>query len=140
MQVSIANDRSQSCFTYDHVFGQDGSDPDELFPCCVDNLVTGLFKGYNATVLAYGSTGSGKTFTMGTTFDAAGTTSGVIPRVMDTIHAKIAETLEPRFVVRVSFVEIHKVLPIQSADLLHSSQGLATGLPCPVHCPNVALC
>lgn len=45
-------------FTYDHVFGgEDGADPDQLYPKCVAPLVEGLFRGYNATVFAYGQTG-----------------------------------------------------------------------------------
>ena len=34
-------------------------------PIVHSNLVDGFFAGYNATVLAYGQTGAGKTFTMG---------------------------------------------------------------------------
>lgn len=36
-------------FTYDHVFGADSTPPDQLYGHCVEPLVTGLFKGYNAT-------------------------------------------------------------------------------------------
>jgi len=38
----------------------------EVYRDCVEDLVEGCFEGYNATVLAYGPTGSGKTHTMGT--------------------------------------------------------------------------
>lgn len=36
-------------FTYDHVFGANSTSPAELYGHCVEPLVTGLFKGYNAT-------------------------------------------------------------------------------------------
>lgn len=36
-------------FTYDHVFGADSTPPDQLYGHCVEPLVSGLFKGYNAT-------------------------------------------------------------------------------------------
>ncbi len=37
-------------FTYDHVFGGDsGQDSTNLYGRCVEPLVDGLFKGYNAT-------------------------------------------------------------------------------------------
>jgi hypothetical protein len=45
-QVGNGNQR----FTYDHVFGGNGQHPDNLYSACVENLVEGLFKGYNATV------------------------------------------------------------------------------------------
>lgn len=53
---------------------------------CVGPLVSGFVEGYNATVLAYGQTGTGKTHTMsGGGFDAKGDKSeesqGIIPRV-----------------------------------------------------------
>ena len=38
----------------------------EVYDGCVLQLTEQLLQGYNATVLAYGRTGSGKTFTMGT--------------------------------------------------------------------------
>lgn len=42
-------------YTYDHVFGGDfGDDLGSLYPKCVRPLLDGLFKGYNATVFAYG--------------------------------------------------------------------------------------
>lgn len=41
--------------TQDHVFGGDfGHLPGQLYPKCVAPLVDGLFKGYNATIFAYG--------------------------------------------------------------------------------------
>ena len=44
----------QKPFLYDHVFGGGGQDPAGLYQQCVLPLVGGLFKGYNATVFAYG--------------------------------------------------------------------------------------
>ena len=36
-------------FTYDHVFGAESTSPELLYGQCVEPLVNGLFKGYNAT-------------------------------------------------------------------------------------------
>jgi kinesin family protein 4/21/27 len=45
----------QHTFTYDNVYGSGGGDDAvNLYPDCVEPLVEGLFKGYNATVFAYG--------------------------------------------------------------------------------------
>jgi kinesin family protein 4/21/27 len=41
-------------FTFDHVYGSNGSPSSLMFEECVAPLVDGLFHGYNATVLAYG--------------------------------------------------------------------------------------
>lgn len=41
-------------FTYDLVFGNNGLPFSEIYHRCVAPLVEDLFKGYNATILAYG--------------------------------------------------------------------------------------
>ena len=109
-------------FTYDYVYGEGATDPDLLYEQCVNPLVSGLFKGYNACCFAYGQTGSGKTYTMGSSaFSAGGSIKGVIPRVMESIFGRIAGTTDAEFTVRVGFVEIFNVrllapqLPCKSA-------------------------
>ena len=58
---------------------------------------------------AAGQTGSGKTYTMGSAFTPGASTQGVIPRAMDDIFARMSETLDAEFTLRVSFVEIYQV-------------------------------
>ncbi len=97
-------------FTYDYVYGGGGASPDMLYDQCVQPLVAGLFKGYNACCFAYGQTGSGKTYTMGSSvFTSPGTTRGVIPRVMETIFDRVAASSDTTISVRVGFVEIFNV-------------------------------
>ncbi|KAG2494778.1 hypothetical protein HYH03_007022 [Edaphochlamys debaryana] len=98
----------QHTFTYDHVYGEGGTNPDLLYSRCVAPLVDGLFKGYNATVFAYGQTGSGKTFTMGSEYKPGGKCRGVIPDAINHIFSRIETTKDCAITVRVSFVEIHK--------------------------------
>ncbi|KAI8333919.1 P-loop containing nucleoside triphosphate hydrolase protein, partial [Chlamydoabsidia padenii] len=88
-------------FTFDHVFGPN-TQQHEIFSTLGENLVQKFIEGknllttspffsffycvgYNVTILAYGQTSSGKTFTMGTAqhngrFDAA--EEGIVPRAM----------------------------------------------------------
>ena len=56
-----------------------------------------------------GQTGSGKTYTMGSAFTPGGRCEGVIPCAMVDIFARVAETTDAEFVIRVSYVEIFKV-------------------------------
>eukprot|EP00198_Chlamydomonas_reinhardtii_P003876 XP_001693212.1 kinesin family member heavy chain [Chlamydomonas reinhardtii] len=110
----------QHNFTYDHVFGEEGASPDQLYPRCVAPLVAGLFKGYNATVFAYGQTGSGKTYTMGSEYKPGGKCRGVIPDAINDIFSRIEASKDSAITVRVSFVEIHKE---EIKDLLMPATG-----------------
>jgi kinesin family protein 4/21/27 len=48
---------SSNLFTYDHVFGINSSQ-DSIYNECVVDLINSAFEGFNATILAYGQTGS----------------------------------------------------------------------------------
>ncbi|RLN60370.1 hypothetical protein BBP00_00006025 [Phytophthora kernoviae] len=86
-QLIVGKDRA---FTFDNILGTTTSQSD-TYKTCVEPLVQGFLEGYNATVLAYGQTGTGKTHTMaGTGFDARGLEKngelqGIIPRVSEFI-------------------------------------------------------
>jgi kinesin family protein 4/21/27 len=75
-------------YTYDHVFGPEAQQQD-VFAGCVSSLVDSVFEGYNATVLAYGPTGSGKTHTMGmgSALHSMAEHHGIIPRVIKYVLA-----------------------------------------------------
>ncbi|KAI9304000.1 hypothetical protein BJ944DRAFT_182465 [Cunninghamella echinulata] len=71
-------------FNFDHIFGP-SSQQQEVFATIGENLIHKFIEGYNVTILAYGQTSSGKTYTMGTMqhngrFDA--TEEGIVPRAM----------------------------------------------------------
>ncbi|PVU93476.1 hypothetical protein BB559_003263 [Furculomyces boomerangus] len=52
-------------FKYDHVFGPTSTQT-EVYENSASALVNKFFEGYNVTILAYGQTSSGKSYTMGT--------------------------------------------------------------------------
>ena len=70
-------------YKFDDVFDEN-DDQYKIFNTCAKDLVDGCFEGYNATILAYGQTSSGKTYTMGS-YHKYGTKEedlGIIPRVV----------------------------------------------------------
>ncbi|KAI8505908.1 Kinesin-like protein kif21b [Branchiostoma belcheri] len=112
--VTLGNDKS---FTYDYVFDTD-SHQDRIYEACIQPLIEGCFEGYNATVLAYGQTGAGKTYTMGTGFDVSisAEEQGVIPRAVEHLFRGIGErrkaALErgdppPEFKINAQFMELY---------------------------------
>ncbi|KAG8450958.1 hypothetical protein GDO86_003296 [Hymenochirus boettgeri] len=113
-QVLLGKDKA---FTYDFVFDTD-TDQATVYETCVHGLVEGCFQGYNATVLAYGQTGAGKTHTMGSGFDLVVTDAelGIIPRAVRQLFSTIQERKnaafesghpEPSFKVSAQFLELY---------------------------------
>ncbi|XP_048213389.1 kinesin-like protein KIF21B isoform X3 [Perognathus longimembris pacificus] len=113
-QVLLGKDKA---FTYDFVFDLD-TWQEQIYSTCVSKLIEGCFEGYNATVLAYGQTGAGKTYTMGTGFDTAMAEEeqGIIPRAIAHLFRGITERKQraqeqgvtgPEFKVSAQFLELY---------------------------------
>ncbi|XP_077878695.1 kinesin-like protein KIF21B isoform X7 [Ictidomys tridecemlineatus] len=113
-QVLLGKDKA---FTYDFVFDLD-TWQEQIYSTCVNKLIEGCFEGYNATVLAYGQTGAGKTYTMGTGFDTVTSEEeqGIIPRAIAHLFGGIAERKRraqekgvagPEFKVSAQFLELY---------------------------------
>ena len=67
-----------------------------------------MISGYNATVFAYGQSGSGKTFTMGTSTSTLHTPDeGMIPRALRQIFRNVEEDTTNGYKVLCSFIEIY---------------------------------
>ncbi|KAH8727526.1 hypothetical protein GQ44DRAFT_610979 [Phaeosphaeriaceae sp. PMI808] len=89
---SLAVDGSggRKMFVFDRVFGED-IDQEGVFDYVVDS-VNSFIQGYNVSILAYGQSGAGKSYTMGTTGprDQADTEiMGIIPRAAQTLFEKL---------------------------------------------------
>ncbi|XP_010543306.1 PREDICTED: kinesin-like protein KIN-10B isoform X2 [Tarenaya hassleriana] len=69
------------CYQLDAFFGQEDDNVKQIYDSEVKPLIPGTFQGFNATVLAYGATGSGKTFTMQGTDELP----GLMPLTMSTV-------------------------------------------------------
>lgn len=78
----------------------------DVYEQCAKDIVTKALDGYNGTILAYGQTGAGKTFTM------TGSTEqfqhrGIIPRAIQQVYREIRERPEHAVTVRISYLEIY---------------------------------
>ncbi|XP_054844246.1 kinesin-like protein KIF21A isoform X7 [Eublepharis macularius] len=113
-QVFLGKDKA---FTFDYVFDIE-SCQEEIYVQCIEKLIDGCFEGYNATVFAYGQTGAGKTYTMGTGFDVniMEEEQGIIPRAVKHLfkcieekkHAAIKQGVPPpEFKVNAQFLELY---------------------------------
>ncbi|NXM18115.1 KIF9 protein, partial [Ploceus nigricollis] len=77
-----------------------------VYETVAKNLVSKALQGYNGTIMCYGQTGAGKTYTM------TGTSSeyrnrGIIPRAIQQIFKSAAEFLNILVTVHISYLEIY---------------------------------
>mmetsp|Transcript_11351 Transcript_11351/g.32689 ORF Transcript_11351/g.32689 Transcript_11351/m.32689 type:complete len:903 (+) Transcript_11351:231-2939(+) len=82
-----------------------------------------LFCGYNATILAYGQTGAGKTYTMGTAQsndESDDVNDGVIPRACRDLFENVADKCDGHAKVECSYMEVYNE---EIRDLLVESGG-----------------
>ncbi len=106
----------KQAFTFDQVHGPPTTQY-ELFESTAKPMVTRFLDGFNCTILAYGQTSSGKTFTMaGVDLDAdpsdPNNGMGIIPRAVSTIFSRAKQLKEERagawnYSIKGSFIEIY---------------------------------
>jgi hypothetical protein len=73
-------------------------------------MVDEVLQGFNATIFAYGQSGTGKTFTMeGSDWDGPGLgdEAGLIPRAVKFLFEQLAHLPEEHYAVKASFLEIY---------------------------------
>ena len=116
--VSLSGRKSSSNssveFKFDACLGA-ASTQEEVYAQCAKPIVDSALRGYSGTILAYGPTGSGKTFTM----RGKGADRGIIPRCMEQILRETHGTVE----VRVSYLQIYceTVGDLLNPDMAHLS-------------------
>ena len=76
--IAVDSKEGRKLFVFDQVFGQDVHQ--EGIWEYLEESITAFLQGYNVSVLAYGQSGSGKSYTMGT----SGPTEQSDPRLMGT--------------------------------------------------------
>ncbi|NXW58540.1 KIF9 protein, partial [Eurystomus gularis] len=97
-------------------------------------LVSEALSGYNGTIMCYGQTGAGKTYTM------TGTTAeyqhrGIIPRAIQQVFKATAHSVDPAVTVRISYLEIYNETLVDLLSTMRS--GGTSNLPMAVvDCPQ----
>ncbi|KAE8743646.1 hypothetical protein FOCC_FOCC010790 [Frankliniella occidentalis] len=121
--ISVTNPQAPAeeppkVFTFDTVFDTDSTQLD-VYNRVAAPIVNKTLAGYNGTILVYGQTGTGKTYTMeGLHSDPA--LRGIIPNSFIHIFSHIAQAKEDtKFLVRVSYYEIYNE---EVRDLLGKDQ------------------
>ncbi|KAI8917458.1 armadillo-type protein [Entophlyctis helioformis] len=118
----INNQQENWDFKFDNILHN--ASQENVYDECGGPIIRSLLDGYNGTILAYGQTGAGKTFTM------TGATEnykhrGLIPRAISHVFREISERPTLAFTVRISYLEVYNE---QMVDLL-STLGDGTAQP-----------
>ncbi|XP_053484194.1 kinesin-like protein KIF9 isoform X2 [Ictalurus furcatus] len=103
---------------------------EDVYQQVAHSVVLGALEGYNGTVMCFGQTGAGKTFTM-TGATESYKQRGIIPRAIQEVFHEIDNRVDHTFSVHLSFLEIYNETLV---DLLASVKGGQTK-----HCGTMAV-
>jgi len=121
------NGRREKSFVFDNIFTEHHSNY-HIFESVIKNMVDNVIKGYNATALAYGVTGTGKTHTMfgnvsdfleedlnnkekendySQMLEGIYREKGVCVYAMDYLFDTIESSIDKNYSVKISYLEIY---------------------------------
>lgn len=95
-------------FTYDYVFDEQTSQ-ERLYSSLADSLFKKFFDGRHVSIITYGQSGSGKTYTLGSKYSEESSSSlGIVPRFLRDLFLKTKDVQQvDQQLVHMSFLEIH---------------------------------
>lgn len=116
-------------FSFDFVYDQDNTQ-EEVYENTARSAVMSTLEGFNATIMAYGQTGTGKTFTMeGFKYNCHDPQRGIVPRSIEEIFQFIQNSSNEKVSITISnhldhFHGTHKLSSdLQWGDLWSASEG-----------------
>ena len=110
------NQIKEQQFFFDFVFATN-STQQEIYEKTTKPLLQGIIDGFNATVFAYGATGSGKTYTMLGTENE----KGIMPRSVTDLFKILQTHKNKEFKIQISYIEIYNE---EIRDLLSNGEEL----------------
>ena len=98
----LKNKDERKTFEFDKVY-PDTSSQKEVYTTTAAPIIESVLNGYNGTIIAYGSTGTGKTHTMFGTEN----TDGIIPQALEHIFTRIDADKVHKWEVSISYVQLY---------------------------------
>eukprot|EP01028_Stygiella_incarcerata_P008109 TRINITY_DN3446_c0_g1_i1.p1 TRINITY_DN3446_c0_g1~~TRINITY_DN3446_c0_g1_i1.p1 ORF type:complete len:836 (+),score=260.83 TRINITY_DN3446_c0_g1_i1:145-2508(+) len=100
----VSNVQDRFSFKFDRILHN--TPQETVYNEIASDVVKSVLEGYNGTIMCYGQTGAGKTFTM-----TGGLTNykyrGIIPRAISHIFREVSSRPEQAITVRISYLEIY---------------------------------
>ena len=106
LQFNSTREKNVYHFNFDRIFPP-SSTQEDIYSFGVKEIIDSVLNGYNGTVLAYGQTSSGKTYTMEGEMEFE-RTQGIIPRMISHVFKYIYNTEGTDFIIKVSMIEIYQ--------------------------------
>jgi kinesin family protein 5 len=106
LQFNSSREKNIYRFSFDRIFPP-SSTQEDIYSFGVKEIIDSVLNGYNGTVLAYGQTSSGKTYTMQGEMEEE-CTQGIIPRMITHVFKYIYNTEGTDFIIKVSMIEIYQ--------------------------------
>lgn len=97
------NNWDSDTFEFDEVLTEFASQK-RVYEVVAKPVVESVLEGYNGTVMAYGQTGTGKTFTLGRLGDEDTSARGIMVRAMEDILANISLDTDS---IRISYLQLY---------------------------------
>ena len=100
-QIKITKTKKIS-YNFDFVFNENTSQ-NEVYRYTTSSLINQVVEGYSATILAYGATGSGKTYTM----VGKGDNTGIMIRSIKDLFRIINNDQSKIYSIKISYIEVY---------------------------------
>ncbi|KAF6772934.1 hypothetical protein AHF37_08336 [Paragonimus kellicotti] len=110
--------RAKHTFTFSHVF-ESSSTQSSLFSVVAVDQIRGFLEGLNGLIFAYGTTGSGKTYTMQGSLDDV----GMVPRALCMLFRTVKNTMNPLLIPK-DFSDVATLTPVEVEKLLKDKMAL----------------
>ncbi|XP_042516391.1 kinesin-like protein KIN-14U isoform X2 [Macadamia integrifolia] len=101
-KIVVRSAGSRKEYGFDKVFTQEASQEDVFVE--VEPIIRSALDGHNVCILAYGQTGTGKTFTM----EGSNDQLGIVPRALEELFCQTSQDSSASFHFSMSMLEVYK--------------------------------
>ncbi|XP_072544199.1 kinesin-like protein KIF9 isoform X4 [Salminus brasiliensis] len=99
---------------------------EDVYQSVAHSVVLGALEGYNGTIMCFGQTGAGKTYTM-TGATESYKQRGIIPRALQEVFHEVEQRVDHTFSVLLSFLEIYNETLVDLLASIKTGRAVQSG-------------
>ena len=111
--IKNAKNKNNKTYIFDNIFNETANN-EAIFNCVIKSLINKILSGYNSTALAYGVTGTGKTYTIFGDLSNNFKDEGIIFKACNYLFEKIESnqntdlnSINTKYEIKISYIEIY---------------------------------